>query len=97
MYKTDVVKRVSRETRLSQRIVADVLTATLDEITETLATRGTVTLPGFGTFYTRERQESTGRDFRRGEDVSIPAMQVAGFRPGQLLKRAVRRGKKRKQ
>jgi DNA-binding protein len=55
IYKTDIVRTVAKETRLSQRIVADVLTKTLDTITESLRDGLTVVLPGFGTSYTKER------------------------------------------
>jgi nucleoid DNA-binding protein len=82
------------ETRLAQRTVADVLDAMLAEVTRTLARKGTVTLPGFGTFYTRERGEAEVMDLRTKEPITVPAMQVAAFRVGEALKKAVRRGKK---
>ncbi len=92
MYKTDIVKRVSRETRLSQRIVSDVVSASLKEIQRALARKDQVTFPGFGVFYTRQRPESTVKHIRTKEVLTIPARQVVGFRVGALLKRAVRHG-----
>ena len=53
----------------------------------------TVTFPGFGTWYTRERQPSTVRDIRSGKEVKIPKMRIAAFRVGEVLKQAVRSGK----
>ncbi len=88
------MRRVARETRLHQGFVGDVLTATLQTITDALARGERVTLPGFGTFYTADRQESTVRNIRTGEEMWVPARRVAAFRVGELLKTAVRKKKK---
>ncbi len=91
MYKTTLVQKVAKETRLSQRIVNDVLTESLKTIQRTLRQGETVTFPGFGTFYTSERQAGTVRHIRTGEALRIPARRVAAFRVGTLLKQAVRK------
>jgi DNA-binding protein HU-beta len=90
MYKTDIVRSVAKETRLSQRIVNEVLTQSLRVIAQSLGRHQTVVLPGFGTFYTKERKASQGRDFRTGEVIDVPAMRQADFRVGELLRQAVR-------
>ncbi len=91
MYKTDLIRSVAKETRLSHRIVDDVLRASLETITQALRDGQTVVLPGFGTFYTRERKAGTVRHIRTGEPLAIPAMRQADFRTGELLRRAVRK------
>jgi DNA-binding protein HU-beta len=100
VYKTDVVRRVAQETRLSQRAVRDALTSAMQVITQALKEGKTVTLPGFGTFYTSNRGEGTVRDIRTGARITVPARRVAGFRVGELLKQSVRgarlRGRRRK-
>ena len=90
MYKTELIRRISQETRLTQRIVSDVLNQSLRLIEHALREGQTVTLPGFGTFLTRERGEGQVKDVRTGELVSYPARRVAGFKVGEVLKRAVR-------
>ena|SRR6266540_1796033 len=90
MHKTDVVKRVARETRLSQRVVGDVLTATHRLIEQTLREGRMVTFPGFGTFYTSHRRGGKLKNVRTGKEVSYGDRRVAGFRVGEILKRAVR-------
>ena len=97
-YKTELIRNVSKETRLSQRIVSEVLRATLREIGRTLAGGQIVTLPGFGVFYTRNRGEAKLRDVRTRTTLTVPAMRVAAFRVGEVLKRAVRtrNGRKRR-
>ena len=94
MYKTDLVRKVAKETRLSQRIVNDVMTESLAAITEALRRGQDVVLPGFGTFYTKERPASQARHIRTGEVLDIPAMRQADFRVGELVRRAVRKGKR---
>jgi DNA-binding protein HU-beta len=58
MYKTELIRRVARETRLSQRVVGDVIEATQRLIEQTLRAGQRVALPGFGSFYTRKRAAS---------------------------------------
>jgi DNA-binding protein HU-beta len=96
MYKTDIVRTVAKETRLSQRIVDDVLTETLAMITQSLRDGQTVVLPGFGTFYTKERQPSTVRHIRTREVIDIPALRQADFRVGEVLRQAVRKTPRRR-
>ena len=94
LYKTGVVRRVAKDSRLSQRVVSDALNRALGQITSALARNESVSFPGFGTFYTRMRVASTARSFATGKPVAVPPMRVAGFRVGELLKQAVRKGKK---
>ena len=103
MYKTDLVKRVARDTRLSQRIVSDVINSTTRLIEQALRENQSVSFPGFGTFYSKERQEGQVRHITTGKMVTYPARRVAAFRVGEVLKRAVRgerrtgRGRPRKE
>ena len=57
MYKSELVRRVSKETRLSQRVVSDALNETLRTIWSTLRDGQSVVFPGFGSFYTSDRKE----------------------------------------
>ena len=93
LYKTDVVRRVAKEERISQRVVSDALNGALKEITSALGREETVVFPGFGMFYTRMRAASRARSFKTGKPVEVPAMRMAGFRMGTLLKQAVRKRK----
>ena len=95
MYKTDLVRKVAKETRLSQRIVNDVMTESLAAITEALSRGQDVVLPGFGTFYTKQRPAGQVRHIRTGEVLNIPTMRQADFRVGELLRQAVRRERRR--
>ena len=76
---------------MSHRVVDDVVRESLETITQALRDGQSVVLPGFGTFYTRERKAGTVRHIRTGESLDIPAMRQADFRTGELLRRAVRK------
>ena len=93
MYKTELISKVAKDTRLSQRIVADVMKAALREMTLSLSKADSVTFPGFGTFYTRVRPSSQARSFATGKTINVPAMRLAAFRAGDLLKKAVKRSR----
>ena len=96
MYKTELVRRVARETGLSQRVVGQVLTSSLRGVQRALAAGERVTIPGFGTFYTSQRQAGRVRSVRTGRQVEVPARRVAAFRVGAVFKRAVAGGSKRR-
>ncbi len=95
MYKTELIRRVSKETRLSQRIISDVIEASHRLIEQTLREGNSVTFPGFGTFLTREKKEGQVKDVRTGELVRYDARRVAAFKVGEVLKRAVRGQRRR--
>lgn len=89
IYKTEVVRRVAKETRLSQRVVSEVLDTAHATVKLALRQGTSVVFPGFGTFYTRERGERSVRNIRTGEPMTIPAGRQAAFRAGEHLKHAV--------
>ena len=89
IFTATLVRRVAQQTGLSQSVVRQVLGTSLATVQASLATGERVTLPGFGTFYTGERQATRVRSVRDGRQVTIPARRVAAFRVGEVLKRAV--------
>jgi nucleoid DNA-binding protein len=95
MYKTDIIRKVASETRLSQRIVSDVVGELHRLIEQALREGKSVTFPGFGTFYSKQKQGGKVRDVRTGEMVEYEARQIAAFRVGEVLKRAVRGQRRR--
>ena len=89
IFTATLVRRVAQQTGLSQAVVRQVLGTSLESVQAALAAGERVTLPGFGTFYTSERQAARVRSVRDGRQVTIPARRVAAFRVGDVLKRAV--------
>lgn len=66
-----------------------VLSAMLDEITNALARKESVSLVGFGTFEPRHRNARTGKNPQTGETIQIAASTSVGFKPGKALKDAL--------
>ena len=91
VYTTDLVRSVARQTGESQRVVHQVLSASLETMQGALVAGERVTFPGFGTFYTSQRQAGRVRSVRTGQQVAVPARRVAVFRVGEVLKRALAR------
>ena len=89
MHKGELIRWVSKETRLRQEDVSDALEATLKLIQGALKEGRSVTFPGFGTFYVSKRAAGKVRDVRTGKPREYAARKVALFRTGDVLKRAV--------
>lgn len=94
MDKTEIVKRVAKTTRLPQKTVSDVLNTSIKEIQANLTIGRKVRFIGFGTFYTRTRPAMESYSVRDRKKIQVPAIRLAGFRAGALLKRAVRQNLK---
>lgn len=89
MNKTELRDAVAEATDLSAAQADKVLNAVLDTITSALSSGDKVTLPGFGTFETRERSARQGRNPQTGETIDIAASTAPAFKPGAQLKQAV--------
>ena len=89
MNRTELREAIATETGLSGAQADQALTAVLDAITGALAKGDKVTLPGFGTFETRQRSARTGRNPQTGETMQIAASTTPAFKPAAGLKRAV--------
>ena len=89
MNKEELVKEVSKKSKVSQKATADIIAATLETIEKTVSKGKKVTLVGFGTFESRKRAARTGRNPQTGEEVKIAARVVPGFKAGNKLKDAL--------
>ena len=89
MNKTDLRDAVASAAELSNSQADKAVNAVLDAITSALASGDKVTLPGFGTFETRERSARQGRNPATGETIDIAASTAPAFKAGAQLKKAV--------
>lgn len=89
MRKQDLVRAVAESTNMSESQVSNVVQATFDAISDTLAAGEEVTITGFGSFRISERGAREGRNPQTGERITIAARKSPSFRPGTQLKRAV--------
>jgi len=89
MNKGELVDAVAGRAGLSRADATKAVDATLDAIQDTLASGGSVSLVGFGTFSVKARAARMGRNPRTGEAIHIAASNVPGFKAGKGLKDAV--------
>ncbi len=89
MNKADLVNSISEQTGLTKTKSNQVVDALTSVITETLSKGEKVTLVGFGTFTTTDRNARKGRNPKTGEVIEIPAKTVAKFKAGSELTKNV--------
>ncbi len=90
MTKAELVTFIAKEAGLTKASAEKALEAFIKGVTEALSKGDKVTLVGFGTFYVAERAERKGRNPQTKEEIIIPAAKVPKFKPGKLLKEAVK-------
>ena len=90
MNKVELITKVAKETKLTNRDATEVIEATIENIMKALQRGDEVRLVGFGTFTVSRRKASEGRNPRTGETIKIPASKNPKFRAGKNFKKAVR-------
>ena len=90
MNKEELVKEISKKSKVSQKAAAAILSATLDTIEKTVSKGKKVTLVGFGTFESRKRAARTGRNPQTGATLKIAAKKVPAFSAGKKFKELVK-------
>lgn len=90
MTRADLVAAVSAENPdLSSQRIEILLSCFFELITDRLADGGRVELRGFGSFSTRARGASLGRNPRTGEIVNVDAKRVPFFRTAKNLRKTI--------
>jgi DNA-binding protein HU-beta len=89
MTKAELVVKISEKANLTKANAERALNAFLESVEGNLVSEGKLTLTGFGTFVV-ERKARVGRNPRTGKEIKIPATKVVKFRPGKLLKDAIK-------
>ncbi|RAI16108.1 MAG: DNA-binding protein [Candidatus Melainabacteria bacterium] len=89
MNKEELVQEVAKKANVTQKEVAEVLSALVDTIQTTVAKGNKVTLVGFGTFEPRKRAARNGRNPQTGKEIKIAAKTVPAFSAGKKFRTAV--------
>lgn len=84
--KRELVISVAEQLGFTQNEVSDVVQATLDSITEALATGDRLEIRNFGVFEVKIRDARLGRNPRTGASVPIAEKRIPIFKPGKALK-----------
>jgi DNA-binding protein HU-beta len=95
MNKTEMALKLAKRTDLSQGKAADIVDVMFSAqprkgiIATALDAGEKVTIPGFGTFATKQRGERQGRNPATGETITIKAKKYVHFKPGKTLRERV--------
>ncbi len=89
--KQELVEKVTDVTRQQRKDVEEVINAFLELMIEKLSLNQKINLTGFGSFEVRERKGRRGVNPRNpNQEIQVPTVRVAKFRPGKTLKEAVK-------
>lgn len=89
MTKNELIRTVSDNTGMTQKVAEEAISAALDVIANELVCGSTVQILGFGTFEVKERAARTGRNPHTGETMEIPATKVVYFKAGKALRERI--------
>jgi DNA-binding protein HU-beta len=92
--KQQLTAKVAAETGLTKVDAEKAIKAAMGAISTELASGGSVTLIGFGTFSVMGRKARSGKNPRTGATIKIPAKKVPKFKPGKALREMVGTAKK---
>lgn len=89
MNKVELVKEISKKSKLSQKDASSAVEAMTEVITKALKKGTKVSIMGFGTWEVTKRSAREGRNPQTGKKITIKAKKVPKFRAGKTLKDAV--------
>lgn len=91
MNRAEMVNSVAEKTGLTKKEAGNAIDAVFGSITESLAKGDNVKVLGFGSFEVRERKSRIGRNPKKPEEtVKIAPTKSPFFKPGKLLKEAIK-------
>ena len=89
MNKGELVDAIAQAADVTKKDADKVLSAALEVIMDAVSSGDKVTLVGFGSFESREREAREGRNPKTGEKMEIPETVVPAFSAGKSFKEMV--------
>lgn len=89
MTQAEIITQVAESAGIPKAQAARVIKAYQDALTQSVLTEGTVKIPHFGSFVTKDRAARTAKNPRDGSPVEVPACKVVRFKASAGLKAAV--------
>ena len=86
MTKTDLIAQVAANTEMSKKSAEMAVNAAFEALGKAMAEGEKITISGFGTFETKEREARVGRNPHTKEAIEIPATRVPAFKASKALK-----------
>lgn len=90
MTKSDLIDSLANKAQVPRPRAEELINFVLGGVIDGLRRGEKVNISGFGTFNVAERKARTGRNPKTGAPIEIPASRSAKFRPGKMLKEALR-------
>jgi DNA-binding protein HU-beta len=90
MTKGELIASVGKEAKISKASAEKAINAFTNTVMKALKKGDKLALTGFGTFSVAKRRARAGRNPQTGKEIKIPAMRVAKFKAGNLLKSTVK-------
>ncbi len=90
MTKAEMISAMAKEAKISKASAEKALNAVTASVMKALRKGDRLALTGFGTFSVSKRRARIGRNPQTGKEIKIAATKVAKFKPGNLLKSAVK-------
>ena len=89
MTKEEMIRKIAEESQITKK-QADIAFNTIFEmIQNSMLRHEMIRIPGFGTFTSKHRNQTVGRNPRTGESIVVPAHRVAHFSASKALKEAL--------
>ena len=85
MNKSELVSRMAENAGITNAVAEKALAAALEAMADALAAGEKISLVGFGTFSTAQREAREGRNPASGKTITIPAKKVVKFKVGSTL------------
>lgn len=89
MNKADLINEIANQTGLTKSKAGEAIDALVSAVGTALSNGQKVTLVGFGTWETSNRQARKGRNPQNGAEIEIPAKTLPRFRAGANLVKQV--------
>lgn len=89
MNKEELISEIAKKSKVTKKASAELLTAIIDTIQETVKKGNKVTLVGFGTFEPKKRAARLGRNPQTGKEIKIEAKTVPTFNAGKNFRALV--------
>jgi nucleoid DNA-binding protein len=86
MNKSELIKEISRETKMPASTVGRVLESLFENVERSLLRGEKVVITDFGTWTTSKRKGFTGHNPRTGDPIEIPSRTLPVFRAGKKFK-----------
>ncbi len=89
MTKAELIAAIAEKTGRTKVETETMFTTVFETIAEALAQQDKISVPGFGSFVTKVREERKGRNPSTGQEMTIPRSVVVSFKPATQLKETV--------